>query len=156
MVQNAAATAEEYVQSLPDDRREAVAAVRDVILRNLPDGYTETASGGMITYGIPLERFPNTYNKQPLSYVALASQKNHIALYMMGAYGDPAHAKWIEEGFARAGKKLDMGKSCIRFRKLDDLPLEVIGEAVARMPPEELMALHDAAHPPKPKKPRST
>lgn len=156
MVQKAAPSAEDYLHSLPDDRREVVSAVRDVIVRNLPDGYSETASGGMITYGIPLERFPNTYNKQPLGYVALASQKNHIALYMMGAYGDPAQVKWIEDGFARAGKKLDMGKSCIRFRKLDDLPLEVIGEAVARMPPEELIAQHDAAHPPKPKKARST
>ncbi|HEX8454877.1 MAG TPA: DUF1801 domain-containing protein [Longimicrobium sp.] len=155
MVQIAAATPEEYLRSLPEDRREVVAAVRDVIVRNLPDGYRETASWGMLAYCVPLERFPNTYNKQPLAYVGLASQKNHIALYMMGAYGDPAHARLIEEGFARAGKKLDMGKSCIRFRKLDDLPLDVIGEAVARMPPEELMALHDAAHPPKPKKPRS-
>ncbi len=154
MMQKAAATAEEYLQSLPEDRREVVSAVRDVIVRNLPDGYRETASGGMITYCVPLERFPNTYNKQPLGYVALASQKNHIALYMMGAYGDPAEAKRIEEGFARAGKKLDMGKSCIRFRKLDDLPLDVIGESVARMPPEDLIALHDAAHPPKAKKPR--
>lgn len=152
MVQKPAATAEEYLQSLPEDRREVVSAVRDVVLRNLPDGFTEAVSGGMITYCIPLERFPNTYNKQPLGYVALASQKNHIALYMMGAYGDPAEAKRIEEGFARAGKKLDMGKSCIRFRKLDDLPLDVIGESVSRTPPEKLIALHDAAHPPKPKK----
>jgi hypothetical protein len=149
MIQKAAQSVEDYLQSLPEDRREVVSAVRDVIVHNLPDGYRETASGGMITYCVPLERFPNTYNKQPLSYVALASQKNHLALYMMGAYGDPAQAKRIEDGFARAGKKLDMGKSCIRFRKLDDLPLDVIGEAVARMPPEELIALHDAAHPPK-------
>ncbi len=155
MVEKKAPTAEEYLESLPDDRREVVSAVRDVVLRNLPAGYVETASAGMITYSVPLERFPDTYNKQPLGYVALASQKSHVALYMMGAYADPAQARWIEEEFARAGKKLDMGKSCIRFRKLEDLPLDVIGEAVSRMPPEELIALHDAAHPPKPKKGRS-
>lgn len=156
MVRKAAPTVEAYLDSLPQDRRGVVAAVREVILRNLPDGYTETASAGMITYGVPLERFASTYNRQPLGYVALASQKNHLALYMMGAYADPAQAKWIGEAFARAGKKLDMGKSCIRFRKLDDLPLDVIGEAVARMAPEELIALHDAAHPPNPKKPRAS
>ncbi len=141
-----AATAEEYLQQLPDDRRAVVSAVRDVILRSLPTGYAESVGYGMITYGIPLERFPNTYNKQPLSYAALAAQKNHYSLYLMGAYGDPAHTKWIEEEFARAGKKLAIGKSCLRFRRLEDLPLDTIAQSIARVPPEALIAMHEAAH----------
>ena len=141
-----AETAEEYLQQLPKERRAVVSALRDVILRNLPDGYAETVAWGMLAYGIPLERFPNTYNKQPLGYAGLAAQKNHYSLYLMGAYGDPAHAKWIEDEFARAGKKLDMGKSCLRFRRLEDLPLDTIAQSIARVPPEELIAMHDAAH----------
>jgi hypothetical protein len=141
-----AATAEEYLQQLPDDRRAVLSAVREVILRSLPAGYAESVGYGMITYEIPLERFPKTYNKQPLSYAALAAQKNHYALYLMGAYGDPAHARWIEEEFARAGKKLDMGKSCLRFRRLEDLPLDTVAQSIARVPPEELIAMHEAAH----------
>jgi hypothetical protein len=140
------ATADEYLASLPEDRRAVVAAVRDVVLRNLPAGYVEAVRGAMLSYEVPLERFPKTYNKQPLGYAALAAQKNHYALYMMGAYADPEQARWIADGFARAGKKLDMGKSCLRFRSLDDLPMDVVGGSIARMPPEALIARHEAVH----------
>jgi hypothetical protein len=98
---------------------------------------------GMIVYGIPLARYPNTYNGQPLSYVALAAQKGHFSLYLMGVYGDPAREAWIRDAFREAGKKLDMGKSCLRFRRLEDLPLESIGELVASVPPEELIAIYE-------------
>ena len=139
----AAATVQDYLQSLPDDRRQVVAEVRDVVLRNLPAGYQETMNWGMISYEIPLSRYPNTYNSQPLSYAALAAQKNYFALYLTGAYADPEGDAWLRQAFQAAGKKLDMGKSCLRFRRLDDLPLKVIGEAIARTPPERLIAFYE-------------
>lgn len=145
MAKSTAATAEEYLAELPEDRREVVSAVRDVILRGLPEGYREMVGWGMLNYAIPLERYPDTYNKQPLSYLALAAQKNHYALYLTGAYADPEHAAWIADEFAKAGKKLDMGKSCLRFRRLEDLPLDVIARSVASMPSERLIELYEAS-----------
>jgi hypothetical protein len=97
----------------------------------------------MISFEIPLEAYPRTYNGQPLSYAALAAQKNHYALYLMAVYGDPAGEAQLREAFAQAGKKLDMGKSCVRFRKLEDVPLDVIGEIIASTPPDELIATYE-------------
>jgi len=132
-----AATVSEYLHALPDDRRAVVSAVRDVILEHLPAGYQESMSWGAISYEVPLSRYPKTYNGQPLSYAALAAQKNYYALYLMGAYvGDGEPARLLKDGFAKAGKKLDMGKSCVRFKTLDDLPLDVIGRVVASTPPD--------------------
>ena len=145
MAASAAATVDEYLESLPPERRAVVSAVRDVILRNLPQGYRETMSFGMIGYGIPLERYPNTYNRQPLAYAALAAQKNHYALYLMSAYQDSDDEARLRRDFAEAGKKLDMGKSCIRFRALDDLPLDAIARAIAAVPPEEHIARYEAS-----------
>lgn len=145
MVQSRASTVEEYLAELPEDRRAVVSAVRDVVLRNLPRGYEESVGYGMITYSIPLERYPNTYNKQPLSYAALAAQKNHYALYLTAPYQDPAQTAWLKEAFEKAGKKLDMGKSCLRFKKLDDLPLDVVGRAIASTPPDAFIAQYEAA-----------
>ena len=145
MAGSSAATVEEYLQELPPERREVVSAVRDVVLRNLPEGYRESMSFGMIGYGIPLERYPDTYNKQPLAYAGLAAQKNHYALYLMCVYQDPPTEAAFREEFARAGKKLDMGKSCVRFRRLDDLPLDVVGRTIAATPPEELIRQYEAS-----------
>lgn len=150
MPKSGAATVDAYLAELPAGRRAVVAAVRELILRHLPAGYTETVSWGMIAYGIPLERYPDTHNGQPLGYVALAAQKNHYALYLMGAYMDPAQAEALRRGFAAAGKKLDMGKSCLRFRSLDDLPLDVVGRSIAAMPPERLIACYEASRPARP------
>jgi len=100
---------------------------------------------GMISYEIPLERYPNTYNGQPLSYVALAAQKSYYALYLTSAYPDSEQGKQLVEAFKRAGKKLDMGKSCLRFKTLDDLPLDAIARVVASMPPEKWIAQFEAA-----------
>ena len=147
MVSSKAVTVDEYLASLPAERREVVSAVRDIVLRNLPAGYVETMAWGMIGYGIPLERYPNTYNGQPLAYAALAAQKNHFSLYLMGIYGIPERAARMKEAFQESGKKLDMGKACIRFRKLDDLPLEAIGEAVASLTPEQYIAYYERSHP---------
>lgn len=139
------ATAEAYLSGLPEERREVVAVVRQLILTNLPEGYQETVNWGMISYAIPLERYPKTYNKQPLSYIALASHKSYISLYLMSVYGDPQQEAWLTEAFAQAGKKLDMGKSCLHFRKLEDLPLDVIADVVASTPPDQYIARYEAS-----------
>jgi hypothetical protein len=145
MARSNAATVGEYLAELPPDRREVVSKVRDLVRHNLPKGYTETMNWGMISYELPLERYPNTYNGQPLSYVALAAQKNYYALYLMSAYQDSEQGKQLAAAFKRAGKKLDMGKSCLRFKTLDDLPLDAIGRVVASTPPEKWIAQFEAA-----------
>lgn len=145
MASSSAATPDEYLAELPPERREVVSAVRDVVLRNLPAGYRESMSFGMIGYGIPLERYPDTYNKQPLMYAGLAAQKSHYALYLMCVYQDPQAEAAFREAYARAGKKLDMGKSCVRFRRLDDLPLDVVARTIASTPPEELIRQYEAS-----------
>jgi hypothetical protein len=143
MASSKAPTVEAYLNELPEDRRAVVSAVRDVVLGHLPAGYRETMNWGMITYELPLERYPGTHNGQPLGYAALAAQKHYYALYLLGADVHPAQAIRLQEAFDQAGKKLDMGKSCLRFRRLDDLPLDAIGEAIASTPPEALIALHE-------------
>ena len=136
MATSDAETVDDYLAGLPAERRAALARVREVIRGNLPRGYEEGMAFGMISYTLPLERYPDTYNGQPLCYAALAAQKNHCAVYLTAAYADAKVAKSIADGFRKAGKKLDMGKSCIRFRAADDLPLDVIGKAVAAVPPD--------------------
>jgi hypothetical protein len=143
MVQSKATTVEKYLEELPPERREVVSEVRKTILENLPEGYAESMNWGMISYEIPLEDYPDTYNGQPLGYLALAAQKRYYSLYMMGVYGDPEQEAKLEEGFEEAGKKLDMGKSCLRFRKLEDIPLYVIGELVASTPPQVMIAQYE-------------
>jgi hypothetical protein len=145
MVQSKAGTVQEYLDELPEERRAVVAAVRDVVLENLPDGYRESMNWGMISYEIPLERYPVTYNKQPLSYAALAAQKNYYSLYLMSCYENSEGEGFLRDAFEKAGKKLDMGKCCVRFKKLDDLPLGAIGEVVARTPPEALIEKYEAS-----------
>lgn len=143
MVQSSARSVDEYLAQLPDDDRRVLSAVRTVVKANLPEGYEEAMANGMIGYGIPLSRYPKTYNKQPLSYAALAAQKNHHALYLMCAYMDPAQTKALEDGFRKAGRKLDMGKSCIRFKSLEDIPLDVVGEVVASTPVERYIEIYE-------------
>jgi hypothetical protein len=111
----------------------------------LPDGYVEQMDFGMISYVIPLETYPDTYNGHPLMYAALASQKRHISLYLMNVYGDEESQRWFADGFADAGKKLDMGKACVRFRNLDDLPLDIIAQAIARTPSAEYITAYEAS-----------
>jgi Domain of unknown function (DU1801) len=143
MAASTAKTVEEYFASLPAERREVVRAVRAVVKKHLPKGYAEGMHYGMIYYHIPLSRFPETYNGQPLCYAGLAAQKNHFALYLMGAYGEPGSAARLKEGFARAGKKLDMGKSCLRFKRVEDLALDAIGESIASLSPDAYIALYE-------------
>jgi uncharacterized protein YdhG (YjbR/CyaY superfamily) len=145
MVGKAAQTVAEYLAGLPEERRSAIAAVRKLVRRNLPDGYRETIAWGGITYEVPLERYPDTYNGKPLAYVCLAAQKSYCALYLMGVYQVPAQAAKLKAAFAAAGKKADMGKSCIRFRTPDDLPLEAIGKLIASTPVERFIARYEAS-----------
>ena len=140
-----AMTVDQYMAQLPADRRETIAAVRDCVNANLPDGFVEGIQYGMIGWYVPLDRYPDTYNGQPLGVAALAAQKSHNALYLMTVYGDPALETWFTKAFAKAGKKLDMGKSCVRFKSADDLPLDAIGRLVAEVPPERLIAAYEAS-----------
>src|SRR5271165_511062 len=115
----------EYIKALPPDRRAAISAVREVILAHLPKGYAECMYYGMIGYVVPHSLYPAGYHcdpKLPLGYACLGSQKNHMALHLMTVYGDPATEKWFRKAWAATGKKLDMGKACVRFKKLDDVP----------------------------------
>jgi hypothetical protein len=144
MVSTDARTPDEYIASLPEDRRGAIEAVRRVVRDNLPAGYEEGMSG-MIVWYVPLERFPNTYNGQPLGLAALASQKNYMSLYLNSVYGNPATEAWFRERYAASGKKLDIGKSCVRFRRIDDLPLDVIGETIARADLDTFVAYYEQA-----------
>lgn len=136
-MQSKVTTVEQYLSELPEDRRKAIEAVRQVILKNLDKDYEEGIQYGMIGYYVPHRVYAAGYHcdpKQPLPFAALASQKNYMSLYLMCVYGDSNHAKWFREAWAKTGKKLDMGKSCVRFKKLEDLPLDVIGEAIRRVP----------------------
>ena len=144
-MQSKAKTVEDYLSELDDSRRDAISAVRNVVLENLPDGYEEMMLFGMITYAIPLTTFADTYNKQPLMYAALASQKRHMALYLTNVYGDESVETWFRERYLATGKRLDMGKSCVRFRKLDDLPLDLVGETIAKTPVAQFLEIYKAS-----------
>lgn len=144
MASSKATTVEAYLEELPPERRAIVASVRDLVRRNLPEGYRETMSWGMISYELPLERYPKTYNKQPLGYAALAAQKNNYTLYLTCAYQNEKQKKWLEREFKKAGKKLDMGKSCLHFKRLEDLPLDVIAQVIASTPPDQYIEQYEA------------
>ncbi len=134
---------EDYIDSLPEDRQKDISTVRKIILKNLPKGIEEVMNWGMITYQIPLEISPKTYNGQPLMYAALASQKNHMAVYLSGIYSDEKLRKNFIEKYIATGKRMDMGKSCVRFRKLADLPLELIGEAISAIDINEFIEIYN-------------
>ena len=139
------ATVEEYLASLPEDRRTAIAAVRDVINEHLPEGYVEQTDRDMISWVVPLATKPDTYNGKPLCYVALASQKHHMSVYLMVLYSEGPELGWFQRKYAERGTKLDMGKSCVRFKRLEDLELDLVGQAVAAVPVEEFVARYDAS-----------
>jgi hypothetical protein len=155
-MQSKATTVKEYLASLPEDRRTAIEAVRKVILANLDKQYQEVMQYGMIGYSVPLSVYPPGYHctpNTPLPFAALASQKNYMSLYLMSVYcgcGGPddaatQHADWFRDEWAKTGKKLDMGKSCIRFKKAGDLPLELIGKAIKRVPAKTYIAYVEAS-----------
>ena len=145
MARSSATTPDEYIASLPADRREAVATVREVVNRNLPLGYAEGMAYGMIAWWVPLETFPDTYNGEPLGLAGLASQKNYMSLYLNTVYGSRDEEAWFKDRYAASGKKLNMGKSCLRFRRLDEVPLDVIGETIARADLDRTLAQYAEA-----------
>ncbi len=140
-MQSDAKTVTEYLAGLPDDRRKAIKTVRALIRKHLPKGYEEAMNWGMISYQVPLKTCPQTYNGQPLVYAALASQKNHIAVHLTGIYSSERARAEFEQAYRATGKRFDVGKSCVRFKQVDDLPLPLIGETVGSMSVSELIAL---------------
>lgn len=143
---------EQYVSALPPERADAIRRVAAVIRANLPPGYEEGTQYKMPAWYVPHTRYPAGYHadpKQPLPFLSLASQKSHMALYLMGLYGDEALTAWFTAEYAKRGKRLDMGAACVRFKKLDDLPLDLVGELVARIPVDAYVARYEAAKPAK-------
>lgn len=144
-MQSKAATVEQYLAELPPDRREALSAVRKVILANLDKDYQECMQYGMIGYSVPHSVFPAGYHcdpRQPLPFAGMASQKGHMSLYLMCVYGDTAHARWFATAWKKTGKKLDMGKACVRFKRIEDVALDVVGEAIRRLPAAKYIAYY--------------
>ena len=147
MVQSKAATVSQYLKELPQDRREAIAAIRTVVLANIDGAIEEEMAYGMIGYHVSFEVYPDGYHcnpETPLPYMAIASQKNHLAVYMMGLYMDADDVAWFQKAWKATGKKLNMGKSCVRFKKLEDIPLDVLAAAIRRMPTKRYVAAYDA------------
>ena len=143
----AAKTVQEYLDNLPEDRRETLLAIRKVILANLDKDYEEGIQYGMIGYYVPHRVFPPGYHcdpKQPLPFAGIASQKNHLALYLMCVYGSTELDTWFRDAWTKTGKKLDMGKGCVRFKKLSDVPLDVVGETIKRVPTKKYVETYQA------------
>ena len=136
-----AITVEQYLNELPNDRKEAMSIVRQTIVENLPDGYNEVMNWGMITYEVPLETYPNTYNGKPLMYAALASQKNYMSVYLTGCYMSLDVRNKFKKAYKKSGKRFDAGKSCIRFKKVDDFPLDILGETIASLDVNEFIEI---------------
>ena len=143
MVKSKATTVKEYISELPEERTSDIKAVRNLITDNLPKGYVETMQYGMITYVIPIDRYPNTYNGLPLGYISLASQKNYMALYLMNVYSNKEIESNFKNRYIASGKKLDMGKLCVRFKKLKDLPLDLIGETIAMTSVDDFISVYE-------------
>lgn len=145
-MQSKATSVQQYLDELPEDRRQALQAIREVILKNVDHDIEEGMQYGMIGYYVPHRVYPAGYHcdpKQPLPYLCMASQKNHMALYMMVAYIDGADDAWFRKEWAATGRKLDMGKCCIRFRKLEDVALDVVAEAIRRVPTQKHIEIYE-------------
>lgn len=146
-MQSKPTTVDEYIDELPEDRKVAIKKLRSVIKNHIPKGFKECLCYGMAGYVVPHSKYPAGYHckpTDPLPFMSFASQKNFIAVYHMGIYADPKLLKWFEDAHAKASpKKLDMGKSCIRYKKPDDIPFELIGELVSKMTPDEWIALYE-------------
>jgi uncharacterized protein YdhG (YjbR/CyaY superfamily) len=154
---NQAVTPDKYISNLPDDRKEVISKLRSTILNNLPTGFEEIVSSGMLGYVVPLSLYSQGYHagkNQPLPFINLASQKNYISLYHLGLYADDKLLKWFSESYEKiVAQKLDIGKSCIRFKKLDSIPFKLIGELVTKMSPQQWITQYEKslkqAHKPK-------
>lgn len=138
---------QEYLDNVPEERKEVFRKIFDIISQNIPEGFDERLSYGMIGWVVPHSLYPAGYHctpELPLPFLAIASQKNFIALYHMGIYADQNLLQWFQEEYPKHAKtKLDMGKSCIRFKKMNDIPVELIGELVTKMTPNEWISLYE-------------
>jgi hypothetical protein len=147
-MQSKAKTTEEYLKELPEDRKIPMKELIETMRKNLPKGFQETMSYGMITYCVPHSTYPNGYHcnpEQPLPFLSIASQKNFIAFYHMGIYGDPKLLNWFQENYVKESKaKLDMGKSCVRFKKFDQIPLRLLGELASKMTPKQWIEQYES------------
>lgn len=145
-MQSKAKTPKEYIDSLPEDRKKAVSTIRKAIIKNLPKGFTEEMSYGMLGYVVPHSIYPNGYHcnpKLPLPFINLASQKNYISLYHMGLY-EGELLDWFKKEWEKvSGKKLDMGKCCIRFKKPEDISLNLIGKLCSKITPKKWIAIYE-------------
>lgn len=148
-MQSKAATVDTYLAEIPEDRQKAIAKLRSVIKKNLPKGFKEGMGYGMMGWSVPHSIYPAGYHcnpKDPLPFMGLASQKNSINLYHMGIYADPKLLKWFQDAHAKASpKKLDMGKSCIRYKKPEDIPFELIGELASKITPQQWIEMYESA-----------
>lgn len=145
-MQSKAKTVKKYLNELSENRKKVIEAVRRMILKNLPSGYVEGMQYGMIGYFVPLSKYPQGYlgkKDVPLPYVSLSSQKNHMAIYLVNVYADKKINQWFVKEYKKTGKKMDMGKSCVRFRKLENLPLKLLAKVVAMTKPEELIEMYE-------------
>jgi len=147
-MQSKAKTTEDYIASLPEDRKKAMNELRDVIIKNLPKGFEEQMGYGMMGWVVPHSLYPGGYHcdpKQPLPFLGLASQKHFIALYHMGIYLDRQLLEWFQSQWSKhTSRKLDMGKSCVRFKKVEDIPVALVGELASRMTTVEWIELYEA------------
>lgn len=148
-MQSKATTPEAYIDEMPEERKKAFTKLRNIIKKNLPKGFKEEMNYGMIGYVVPHSKYPAGYHcnpKQALPFMNIASQKNFIAVYHMGLYGDQKLHKWFTEAHAKSsGKKPDMGKACMRYKKPDDIPFELIGELASKITPDEWIAMYEKA-----------
>lgn len=148
-MQSKAATVDAYLAEVPEDRQKAMAKLRSVIKKNLPKGFKEGMGYGMMGWSVPHSIYPAGYHcnpKDPLPFMGIASQKNSINLYHMGIYANPQLLKWFQDAHAKASpKKLDMGKSCIRYKKPEDIPFELIGELASKITPQEWIEMYESA-----------
>lgn len=145
MVSSQALTVEKYLKELPLDRKETVIKIRNTILKNLPKGYKEVMEFGMICYVIPLSKYPDTYNNKPLVYCALANQKNYISLYLSCVYVDKKTRKDFEDSYKKSGKKLNAGASCIRFKKLEEIPFDVVNKAIKKFSVNKFIEIYETS-----------
>ena len=145
-MRSAAGSVDAYIAGLPRERQAVVKALRALVLAHLPPGYAEAMTWGMPCYEVPLSRYPDTYNGKPLHFAAFAAQASNYALYLTSIYGLPEREKILRDGYAAIGRKPDMGKSCLRFQRLDQIPLEAIGRLIETMPVDAFIARHEAVH----------
>lgn len=142
-MQSDASTVAQYIKSLPADRAAVIKEIRKLVNANIQPGFKETMRWGMISWEIPLKTYPDTYNGQPLNYIGLAAQKNNYSLYLMSCYGTEKSRKEFETAYKKSGKRLDMGKSCVRFKNVEDLPLELVAKYIAMHSVDQFIGVYE-------------